>query len=46
MPSDLPTDLVELALLGGVFSALVLTHFIADWVLQSHDEAMRKPTAE
>jgi len=28
---------------GGWFALLVLLHFSVDWILQSHDEAMRKP---
>lgn len=30
------------ASLGGVFAILVLVHFIVDWLLQSHSEAMAK----
>lgn len=28
--------------IGGVFALLALVHFAVDWILQSHDEAMRK----
>ncbi len=31
-----------LAKVGGVFALLTLCHFVADWVFQSHDEAMAK----
>lgn len=31
-----------LAKIGGVFALLTLVHFVADWVFQSHDEAMAK----
>lgn len=30
------------ALFGGVFALLVFWHFFADWLFQSHDEAMKK----
>lgn len=33
-----------LAQIGGIFALLVLLHFVADWVFQSHAEAMAKPT--
>lgn len=33
-----------LAAIGGIFSLLVFWHFVSDWVFQSHDEAMKKPT--
>jgi len=33
-----------LAQVGGIFALLVLVHFVADWVFQSHAEAMAKPT--
>jgi len=36
--------LTEIALVGGILAILTLAHFIADWVFQSHDEAMRKAT--
>lgn len=29
---------------GGIFALLVLLHFLADWIPQSHTEAMRKST--
>lgn len=32
-----------LAKIGGVFALLTLLHFVADWVFQSHAEAMAKP---
>lgn len=32
----------KLAHFGGVFAFLVFWHFFADWVIQSHEEAMRK----
>lgn len=32
------------AQIGGIFALLVLVHFVADWVFQSHAEAMAKPT--
>lgn len=32
------------AKVGGIFALLTLLHFIADWVFQSHTEAMAKPT--
>jgi hypothetical protein len=32
----------SLAKIGGVFAILTLCHFVADWVFQSHDEAMAK----
>ncbi len=32
------------AQIGGIFALLVLVHFVADWVFQSHTEAMTKPT--
>lgn len=36
---------VELvARVGGIFALLTLVHFIADWLFQSHAEAMAKPT--
>jgi hypothetical protein len=31
------------AKVGGIFALLVMTHFVADWVFQSHAEAMAKP---
>lgn len=31
-----------IARVGGVFALLTLCHFVADWVFQSHDEAMAK----
>jgi len=31
------------AKIGGIFALLVLIHFVADWVFQSHAEAMAKP---
>jgi hypothetical protein len=36
-------NIETVAKVGGVFALLVLVHFVADWVFQSHDEAMRKP---
>lgn len=30
------------ALFGGFFALLVFLHFFADWLFQSHDEAMKK----
>lgn len=33
-----------IAHVGGVFALLTLVHFVADWVFQSHAEAMAKPT--
>lgn len=32
----------NVAKIGGVFALLTLVHFVADWVFQSHDEAMAK----
>lgn len=34
----------RLAAVGGVFAVLVFWHFFADWVFQSHREAMAKAT--
>lgn len=31
------------AQIGGIFALLTLAHFVADWVFQSHAEAMAKP---
>lgn len=31
-----------IAAFGGIFALLVFVHFVSDWLLQSHDEAMRK----
>jgi len=36
-------DIELTARVGGIFALLVLVHFIADWVFQSHAEAMAKP---
>lgn len=33
-----------LAEIGGILALLTLLHFVADWVFQSHAEAMAKPT--
>ena len=33
---------MSIAELGGFFSILVFWHFVADWIFQSHDEAMKK----
>lgn len=33
-----------IAWVGGILSVLTLLHFVADWIFQSHDEAMRKST--
>lgn len=30
--------------IGGIFALLVFVHFAIDWIFQSHDEAMAKPT--
>jgi hypothetical protein len=35
-------NLTKFALTGGVFAVLVFWHFLADWVFQSHAEAMAK----
>jgi len=32
------------AKVGGIFALLVMLHFVADWVFQSHAEAMAKPS--
>lgn len=32
----------HLSKIGGIFAVLYLIHYIADWVFQSHDEAMAK----
>lgn len=33
-----------IAWVGGILAVLTLIHFIADWIFQSHDEAMAKST--
>ena len=33
---------ISIALVGGVFALLTFLHFVADWVFQSHAEAMAK----
>lgn len=33
-----------LAKVGGIFALLTFLHFVADWVFQSHAEAMAKPS--
>lgn len=35
-------NIIYLGLGGGLFSLLTLTHFIVDWLFQSHNEAMIK----
>jgi hypothetical protein len=35
-------SVLELSKLGGIFALLVFWHFVADWLFQSHDEAMQK----
>jgi hypothetical protein len=34
--------LLEIALMGGLFSVLAFIHFFVDWIAQSHSEAMVK----
>lgn len=34
--------IVWIALFGGIFALLVFWHFVADWLTQSHNEAMSK----
>lgn len=34
--------ILEIALMGGIFSILVFIHFFVDWIFQSHSEAMVK----
>ena len=34
----------QTAKIGGIFALLTILHFVADWVFQSHAEAMAKPT--
>lgn len=36
--------MTTLSQIGGIFALLTLLHFVADWLFQSHDEAMAKPT--
>lgn len=38
------TTMNVVAWVGGVLAVLTLLHFVADWIFQSHDEAMRKST--
>lgn len=35
-------DNTQIALVGGMFALLTFLHFVADWVFQSHAEAMAK----
>ena len=34
--------ILELALIGGLLTILIIIHFFVDWVFQSHSEAMAK----
>lgn len=34
--------ILEIALMGGIFSILIFIHFFVDWIFQSHSEAMVK----
>jgi hypothetical protein len=37
-------NIVQLAVVGGVFAVLVFIHFVVDWLFQTHDQAMAKAT--
>ncbi len=43
MPQIQVLPVAAIAQIGGIFALLVLVHFVADWVFQSHAEAMAKP---